>query len=88
MIYTSGSIIVKEDMQTLSQQLLIGHQTEVATIAVSNDGWSLASSSHAHNKWRAEIRLWDLDTCQCNKVPITIYRIYPHNYLIIICYYF
>ena len=77
-MYSSGSAIIINNLNGLSNQsTLTGHNTEISTVALSHDGWSLVSASHAHKNWPCEVRIWDIDTCHCTKV----------NYINFCCHY-
>ncbi|XP_019852340.1 PREDICTED: WD repeat-containing protein 90-like [Amphimedon queenslandica] len=68
-VYSSGSTIIINNLNTLSNQsMLTGHNTEISTVALSHDGWSLVSASHSHKNWPCEVRIWDIDTHKCTKI--------------------
>ena len=75
MIYSSGSIVVLQDLSSYDNHtLLVGHPTEITTLALQHDGCGLVSASYAHQEWNCEIRVWDIDHGCCIKVS-TMYSI-------------
>ena len=71
LIYSSGSIVVLQDLSSYDNHtLLVGHPTEITTLALQNDGCGLVSASYAHQEWNCEIRVWDIGHRHCIKVSI------------------
>ncbi|CAI8047359.1 WD repeat-containing protein 90 [Geodia barretti] len=66
--YSSGCIVVVEDLSNSQQTHLTGHSEEISTLVVRGDGNALASSSHAHDSTPCEIRIWKLPANKCSKV--------------------
>ncbi|CAH1794798.1 unnamed protein product [Owenia fusiformis] len=64
--YTSGSVVIVEDLNTSSQHHLIGHVEEISTITLQNDCQVLASASGAQGLTTPQICLWDLHTLTCS----------------------
>lgn len=65
--YSSGSIVVKENLSTGERNYLIGHREEVSTIALSNDGQHLASACGGHGNHKGEIKIWKVKSHNCKK---------------------
>ena len=59
-IYTSGGLIVLEDLTSGSQRHLAGHTEEISTLALQHDCHILASASGPHQLAQAQINIWDL----------------------------
>ncbi|XP_072042911.1 WD repeat-containing protein 90-like [Amphiura filiformis] len=66
--YTSGCIIVLEDLQTGTQRHLMGHIEEISTLALQHDAQVLASASGSHGLTSSQICLWDIQGGMCKKV--------------------
>ncbi|EDO36826.1 predicted protein, partial [Nematostella vectensis] len=67
--YTSGSIVVIEDLHSGGQKHLIGHVEEVSTITCQNDGLVLASASgSSETSESSQIYIWDIQEETCTKV--------------------
>ena len=68
--YSSGCLVVMDSLTSGKQWQLVGHPTEVSTIALQQDGCGLASASPAHSEWSCEVRVWSLETKKCIEVRI------------------
>ncbi|XP_071943850.1 WD repeat-containing protein 90-like [Antedon mediterranea] len=66
--YTSGCVVILEDLNTGSQRHLIGHVSEISTLALQNDSQLLASASGASGLTSSQICLWDVQGAVCKKV--------------------
>ncbi|KAK7112108.1 WD repeat-containing protein 90-like isoform X2 [Littorina saxatilis] len=68
-VYSSGCIVVVEDLSTGKQTHLQGHAEEVSTLAVRNDHQMLASASGCfEDSSQCQVCVWDLSTHTCTKV--------------------
>ncbi|KAL3876292.1 hypothetical protein ACJMK2_034157, partial [Sinanodonta woodiana] len=66
--YTSGSIVILEDLNTSEQKHLAGHVEEISTIAIQNDCQVLASASGSFGMTGSQICIWDIHQLVCRKV--------------------
>ena len=66
--YTSGCIVVIEDLHTGTQRHLLGHTEEISTLALQHDGLILASASGPSDIGASQICLWNLQSGICKKV--------------------
>ncbi|XP_022092508.1 WD repeat-containing protein 90-like isoform X1 [Acanthaster planci] len=66
--YTSGCIIVIEDLHTGTQKHLMGHVEEISTLTLQHDCQVLASASGANGLAASQICLWDVQGALCKKV--------------------
>ncbi|XP_033117799.1 WD repeat-containing protein 90-like isoform X4 [Anneissia japonica] len=66
--YTSGCVAILEDLNTGSQRHLIGHVSEISTLALQNDCQTLASASGASGLTSSQICLWEVQGAVCKKV--------------------
>ena len=66
--YTSGCIVVIEDLHTGTQRHLMGHTEEISTLALQHDGLILASASGPSDIAASQICLWNLQSGICKKV--------------------
>ena len=71
--YSSGCLVVMDSLTSGKQWQLVGHPTEVSTIALQQDGCGLASASPAHSDWSCEVRVWSLEAKKCIKVGILVH---------------
>ncbi|KAM4024166.1 LOW QUALITY PROTEIN: WD repeat-containing protein 90 [Anomaloglossus baeobatrachus] len=72
--YTSGSVIVVEDLHSGSQRHWLGHPEEVSTLALSHDALILASSSGSGDgSSLCQIRVWDTQGGSCLRI-LTLHR--------------
>ena len=73
--YSSGCVVVVEDSSSQTQEILIGHHTQVTALALQVDGSGLASASCSDEKWKSEIRVWELleHGYTCAKVGLYMY---------------
>ncbi|XP_067044850.1 WD repeat-containing protein 90-like isoform X1 [Acropora muricata] len=75
--YTSGCIVVIEDLHTGTQRHLRGHTEEISTLALQHDGLILASASGPSDIGASQICLWNLQSGICKKV------LYHHEHEIV-----
>ncbi|XP_025111591.1 WD repeat-containing protein 90-like isoform X3 [Pomacea canaliculata] len=76
--YTSGSIVVVEDLNTGQQTHLQGHQEEVSTLAVQNDCRVIASASGSFGQFSScQVCVWDVADAVCKKV------LNPHHHQVV-----
>ncbi|XP_064636675.1 WD repeat-containing protein 90-like [Lineus longissimus] len=66
--YSSGCIVVVEDLNKGTQRHLLGHVEEVSCMAVQHDCQLLASASGAQGLTNSQICVWDLENMVCKKV--------------------
>lgn len=66
--YTSGCLVVIEDLHSGTQRHLMGHTEEVSTLALQHDGLVLASASGPSDTSPSQICLWNLKDGICKKV--------------------
>ena len=66
--YTSGCLVVIEDLHSGTQRHLMGHTEEISTLALQHDGLILASSSGPSDTVASQIRVWNLKDGVCKKV--------------------
>ncbi|XP_077130322.1 WD repeat-containing protein 90 isoform X3 [Ranitomeya variabilis] len=72
--YTSGCVIVVEDLHSGSQRHWLGHGEEISTLALSHDATILASSSGSGDgSSLCQIRVWDSPGGSCLRV-LTLHR--------------
>ncbi|XP_073504675.1 WD repeat-containing protein 90 isoform X2 [Phyllobates terribilis] len=72
--YTSGCVIVVEDLHSGSQRHWLGHNEEVSTLALSHDATILASSSGSGDgSSLCQIRVWDTPGGSCLRI-LTLHR--------------
>lgn len=62
------------------QWQMVGHPTEVSTLALQHDGCVLASASPAHSDWSCELRVWSVETRKCVKVISCFSTDNKHDY--------
>lgn len=67
-VYTTGCILIIEDLNTGKQKHLTGHTEEISTIALQNDCQVLASASGSFGISPSQICIWDLQQHHCKKV--------------------
>ncbi|KAJ8318923.1 hypothetical protein KUTeg_004014 [Tegillarca granosa] len=67
-IYTSGCVIIMEDLTSGHQTHLMGHVEEISTLALQNDCQMLASASGSWGLSSSQICIWDLNDQICKKV--------------------
>ncbi|KAK3717349.1 hypothetical protein QZH41_011587, partial [Actinostola sp. cb2023] len=66
--YSSGAIIVIEDLHSGVQRHLIGHIEDVSTMTVQNDGLVLASASGSSPSTSSQICIWKVKDGSCEKM--------------------
>ncbi|PFX32008.1 WD repeat-containing protein 90 [Stylophora pistillata] len=66
--YTSGCLVVIEDLHSGTQKHLMGHAEEISTLALQHDGLMLASASGPSGTVASQILLWNLPEGVCQKV--------------------
>lgn len=66
--YTSGCLVVIEDLHSGTQRHLMGHTEEISTLALQHDGLILASASGPSDTTASQICLWNLKDGVCKKV--------------------
>ncbi|KAJ8037449.1 WD repeat-containing protein 90 [Holothuria leucospilota] len=66
--YTSGCIIVIEDLNDSSQRHLLGHVEEISFLTLQHDAQILASASGSRGLTGSQICLWDVGSGICRKV--------------------
>lgn len=66
--YSSGCIVVLEDLADGTQRHLTGHSEEISTMALQHDSQVLACASCENGMIPSEIGLWDVDSGQCRAV--------------------
>ncbi|RMX43573.1 hypothetical protein pdam_00010827, partial [Pocillopora damicornis] len=66
--YTSGCLVVMEDLHSGTQRHLMGHTEEISTLALQHDGLMLASASGPSDTVASQILLWNLPDGVCQKV--------------------
>ncbi|XP_070579992.1 WD repeat-containing protein 90-like isoform X2 [Ptychodera flava] len=66
--YSSGCVIIIEDLHAGTQKHLLGHIEEISTMALQHDAQVLASASGAHGLTASQICLWDVAAGICKKV--------------------
>ncbi|XP_068672849.1 WD repeat-containing protein 90-like isoform X2 [Montipora foliosa] len=66
--YTSGCIVVIEDLHSGTQRHLMGHTEEISTLALQHDGLILASASGPSDNGGSQICLWNIQSGICKKV--------------------
>ena len=66
--YTSGCLVVIEDLHSGTQRHLMGHTEEISTLALQHDGLMLASASGPSDTVASQILLWNLPDGVCQKV--------------------
>ncbi|KAK6171134.1 hypothetical protein SNE40_019389 [Patella caerulea] len=67
-VYTSGCIIIIEDLDTNEQKHLIGQTEEISTLALQHGYQILASASGKFDNIESQICIWDLQQGVCKKV--------------------
>lgn len=67
-VYTSGCIIIIEDLHDGKQRHLLRHVEEISTLALQHDVQALASASGASDMVASSICIWDLQSGNCKKV--------------------
>ncbi|KAH9513092.1 WD repeat-containing protein 90 [Bulinus truncatus] len=65
--YTSGCVIVVEDLSTREQKHLIGHTEEVSCLSLQHDSSLLVSASSAFRDTPCQICIWDTQSMTCTK---------------------
>nr|XP_039271031.1 WD repeat-containing protein 90-like [Styela clava] len=63
--YSSGCIVVLEDLANGTQRHLTGHSEEISTMALQHDSQILACASCENGMVHSEIGLWDVESGQC-----------------------
>ncbi|BFZ03507.1 hypothetical protein BsWGS_06545 [Bradybaena similaris] len=66
--YSSGCVVVIEDLSSGKQKHLHGHMEEVTCLALQHDSQYLASASPAFEDTPCQICVWDTQTKSCKKV--------------------
>jgi len=66
--YTSGCLVVIEDLHSGTQRHLMGHTEEISTLALQHDGLVLASASGPADAGASQICLWNIQDGICKKV--------------------
>ncbi|CAG5134842.1 unnamed protein product, partial [Candidula unifasciata] len=66
--YSSGCVVVIEDLSSGKQQHLHGHQEEVTCLALQYDSQCLTSASPAFGDTPCQICVWDTQTKSCKRV--------------------
>nr|XP_006813552.1 PREDICTED: WD repeat-containing protein 90-like [Saccoglossus kowalevskii] len=66
--YTSGCIIIIEDLHANTQRHFTGHIEEISCLALQYDAQVLASASGAQGLTSSQICLWDVQAGLCKKV--------------------
>ncbi|CAH3162897.1 unnamed protein product [Porites lobata] len=66
--YTSGCLVVIEDLHSGTQRHLMGHAEEISTLALQHDGLFLASASGPSDNNSSQICLWNIQEGVCKKV--------------------
>ncbi|PAA77121.1 hypothetical protein BOX15_Mlig016849g2, partial [Macrostomum lignano] len=61
-IYSIGSTLVVEDLQSRKQEFLHGHHSDIACITISRSGRFIASGQITHMGFKADIIVWDFNT--------------------------
>ncbi|XP_071815143.1 WD repeat-containing protein 90-like isoform X2 [Apostichopus japonicus] len=67
-VYTSGCIVVIEDLNDNSQRHLLGHVEEISFLTLQHDGQLLASASGSRGLTGSQICLWDVSSGISTKV--------------------
>ena len=67
-VYTSGCIIIIEDLHDGKQRHLLRHVEEISTLALQHDVQVLASASGSSDMVASRICIWDLQSGACKKV--------------------
>ncbi|XP_041363253.1 WD repeat-containing protein 90-like isoform X2 [Gigantopelta aegis] len=67
-VYTSGCIVIIEDLNNGQQKHLQGHTEEISCLTLQNDCQMLASSSGSFGLSESQICIWDLKLFICKKV--------------------
>ncbi|CAL1536659.1 unnamed protein product [Lymnaea stagnalis] len=65
--YTSGCVIVIEDLNSGEQSYLFGHTEEISCLALQHDSLCLVSASPAFRDSLCQICVWDTQTKVCTK---------------------
>ena len=68
--YSSGCLVVLEDLSNGFQRYLSGHTEEISTLALQHDSAVLASASSPSPSLStpAQIRIWSVASAKCRKV--------------------
>ena len=69
--YTSGSIVVVENLHSGTQRHFIGHGEEISTLSVQHDGLILASASGSSEATSSQISIWNVCDGVCKKVSLS-----------------
>ncbi|XP_077979468.1 WD repeat-containing protein 90-like [Glandiceps talaboti] len=67
-VYSSGCIIIIEDLHAGTQKHLLGHVEEISTMCLQHDAQVVASASGGHGLTASQICLWDVQAGICKKV--------------------
>ena len=73
-VYTSGCIIIIEDLHDGKQRHLLRHVEEISTLALQHDVQILASASGSSDMVASRICIWDVQSGACKKV--ILYTLY------------
>ncbi|XP_035694518.1 WD repeat-containing protein 90-like [Branchiostoma floridae] len=66
--YTSGCVVILEDLNSGEQKHLTGHVEEVSTLALQNDCQVLVSASGSRGLVKSQVCVWDLQKNTCRQV--------------------
>ncbi|XP_048238655.1 WD repeat-containing protein 90-like isoform X1 [Haliotis rufescens] len=66
--YSSGCVVVMEDLNNGEQKHLMGHVEEISTIALQNDCQMLVSASGSCGLSNSQLCFWDVQQQVCRKV--------------------
>ena len=67
-VYTSGCIIIIEDLHDGKQWHFLGHVEEISTLTLQHDIQYLASASGSSDMVASQICIWEIQTGSCKKV--------------------
>ncbi|CAF4382103.1 unnamed protein product, partial [Adineta steineri] len=62
MVYPIGCDLVIEKLQTRQQEFLLGHNNNISSVAISNNGKYIASGQATYMGFKADIIIWDYAT--------------------------
>lgn len=62
LVYSIGSTLVIEELQSRKQEFLHGHHSDIACIVISKSGRYIASGQITHMGFKADIIVWDFNT--------------------------
>ena len=78
-MYTSGCIIIVEDLHDGKQRHLLHHVEEISTLALQHDVQVLASASGSSDMIASRVCIWDIQSGSCKKVKASLSYLASHS---------